>query len=161
MIMVILVLGLSSCNQVDARKAVAVNDEIISGHRDVVQALESFIDVLDKKDEVQISSALEALLEVTDSGTKALGLIQPPKCDNGFLDATSEMYAFYRDAAEGDYRTIARYYALDSITYDQYDSLQLLIEAVETRQSDVEERFVSAQASFAQTCGFKLVRHAD
>lgn len=160
-LLVIFVLGLTSCNQVDARKAVAVNDEIIAGHRHVVQAMEGFIGVLDEKDRTEIEAALDDLQQVTREGLQTLQTIEPPKCDNGFLDATAEMYAFYDEASTSDYRTIARFYALDSITYEQYDSLQLLIEAIEERQAEIEAQFVAAQSSFAQSCGFKLVRNVD
>ncbi len=84
--------------------------------------------------------------------------IEPVECNDGFLKESSTMFEYYKGVAENEFKTIANYYAMDSITYEQYDSLQLIVDRVEEEQKLVNDKFLEAQKEFAKQCGFKLVQ---
>jgi len=157
----LLVFGTSGCKQMNARKSAEVNDAVIFQHKQLMTSLEKFIDDLDSRDAAQIEVSRENLLKASTSGQIAIENLIAPDCNSGFLPAAKKVFAFYGEVANGDYARIARYYSMDSISYSQYDSLQVLVKEVETTQRTADQDFLDAQQTFARDCGFKLVRNVE
>ena len=159
-LILILAAGLiSSCNQLNARRAVQVNDDVVSQHRQLMSSLERFITSLDSRDKDSIQGSLDALKSSANDGANSLLNITSPDCNSSFLTTATTMFQFYDDASQGEYAIIAEFYYRDSISYDEYDSLQQIVQTIESKQREVDQNFLNAQQSFARSCGFKLVRN--
>ena len=154
-------LGVTGCKQMNARRSAEINDEVIYQHKLLMSSLESFIGNLESRDEVLIGESLDQLSDIAASGLEAMEVISTPECNAGFLPAASEVFMFYKETAAGSYADIARFYSMDSISYDQYDSLQVIVKEVEEAQSKADAAFLEAQQAFARECGFKLVKSMD
>jgi hypothetical protein len=158
---VLLLVLTAGCGNINARKAVKVNDVVIGSHQELMGTLGSFIDALEGRDADAISRSLQSLKAAAESGLQTTASQQPVKCDFAFLPAAGDMFGFYAEAADGEYATIASMYSRDSISMAEFDSLQLVIRQVEEAQQEADRAFLAAQQEFARSCGFKLVRNVD
>lgn len=149
------------CQPLTARKAAAVNDDVVAHQQEVVESLESFIDALEARDAAAIVASRNALASAAADGLKALAALREPRCSADFLAAAATHFGFYDKLASGAYADIARYMQADSITYEQFDSLQALIPDTEAARQQADAAFLKAQREFAQGCGFKLVAHDE
>lgn len=149
------------CQPLTARKAAAVNDAVVAHQQEVVEALESFIDALEARDALAIGESRQALNDAATAGLKAVEGLKAPRCNTDFLSAAAGHFGFYDELARGAYADIARYLRADSITYEQFDSLQALIPDTEAARHQADAAFLKAQRDFAQGCGFKLVAHDE
>jgi hypothetical protein len=138
-----------------------VNDEIVAVHKQLMSSLEIFMDALDSRDSSRIMQSLEAMKSAAAVGQATTSQKESPSCNTLFLPSALKMFQFYQDAAKKEYLTIAGFYCRDSISYREYDSLQVMIQEVELHQKNVDQTFLDAQQSFASSCGFKLIRNAD
>ncbi|MCP4124453.1 MAG: hypothetical protein GY751_22140 [Bacteroidetes bacterium] len=156
-----IVFGMNGCKQINAKKSAEVNDAVIFQHKHLMTSLEEFIGALDSKDATLITTARERLLKSSTSGLIAIGDIASPDCNTDFIPAAKNIFTFYGASATGRYARIADYYSMDSISYAQFDSLQVLVKEMETAQQSADQEFLDAQQAFARECGFKLVRHVE
>lgn len=160
-ILLVSVLGLSSCKPFKTRKAVDLNNAVIGEQRKLMLALEEYYSALNLRDKVQIRQTLTELQEQSKSGAEQLAGLEAPECGAGFLDAAADLFRFYEEASVSEYERMAGYYFLDSMSYEGYDSLQMIERTIEREREAADRNFIEAQQSFAQSCGFKLVRNAD
>ncbi|MEZ5010045.1 MAG: hypothetical protein R2753_17990 [Chitinophagales bacterium] len=161
LLILILAFSITGCQQINSKQSVAINDSVIVHQKKLMASLETFVQALESKEMSAIENGLEALQKSANDGITAVKAMESPNCDDQFLPASIELFDYYQKAAETEYKTIGYLYGIDSISYEQYDSLQVLIEDFKANQKSVNDRFLKAQRLFADNCDFKLVKHED
>ncbi len=154
-------LSLASCNHFNTKEAVKVNDEVVHYQKKLSYTLAEFVASLEGRDEVMITEALSRLKVASDSGLTVVSEMVSPDCNESFLAAAKALFNYYSTASETDYAHIANYYSADSISYEAYDSLEILVKNFKQEQDNVNQAFLSAQQNFAKDCGFKLIENED
>lgn len=157
----IAVFAFSSCQHFSTKEAVKVNDEVVQSQKQLMSALESFVATLEGKDEAVIETALDELKNAAKKGVDNIDNMTPPECSSQFLPAAKNMFSYYLNASDEDYKQLASLYSADSISYEAYDSLEVLVNNFRAEQEKVNNDFLAAQRDFAKHCGFKLVRNAE
>ncbi|MEZ5021759.1 MAG: hypothetical protein R2728_00595 [Chitinophagales bacterium] len=160
LLILILAFSITGCQQINSKQSVAINDSVIVHQKKLMASLETFVQALESKKCLPLKM-VEALQKSANDGITAVKAMESPNCDDQFLPASIELFDYYQKAAETEYKTIGYLYGIDSISYEQYDSLQVLIEDFKANQKSVNDRFLKAQRLFADNCDFKLVKHED
>ncbi len=156
----ILLILLSGCQQFNARKSVNINDEVIHHQKKLMLSLDNFVKALEEKDNAAINDGIAALQNISSEGIAAVEMMTSPVCDQQFIPAARIMFEHYNHSAKNNYKAISNLYILDSISYEEYDSLQVLVDKFKAEQQSVNNAFTSAQKIFAKNCSFKLVKYA-
>lgn len=160
-IFIMIAVSITGCQKINSKASVKINDSVIVHQKKLMAALETFVQALESKDRISIEESLENLETTANNGLEAVKTMESPNCDDQFIPASIALFDYYKKAAASDYQTLGYYYGIDSISYEQYDSLQILIDHFKTDQKAANESFLEAQKQFADHCDFKLVKHEN
>ena len=152
----ILIFTVMSCSNKTVQDPFALNNDVVKLQSQIVDAFEAYSIAAMAKDEDLLHLKRSELNAAAKSNLEAIGKIKSSKSNRTFLQVAKENFQFYEEISTKDLVLIERWFLADSVTVEQNDSLTSLLSKINSRESDLDIKFKSAQSTFAKQNDFQI-----